>query len=234
MNGIKVGEHKDKASLGKYLGSKFLWARGPTQELKYTFMETKQRRYRERQVHRYLKSLHIAGENFFTPDEDATLPPRLDNLINGQPLTFARSLEDIRWNHWKLHKWLQRGILSHKIIWECVKRGAIMLCADDGTNRTWNKVTEAQLFLSAKPDLEKDGFVEKLTSFLKTKTLHPDVDSLGIGTMLVRDVKFAKESKHVTIKTATSKFTAPSPEDAKSDFIAIFDEDIYNTVSGDK
>lgn len=52
--------------------------------------------------------------------------------------------------------------------------------------------------------------------------------------MIAKDVKFAKESRHVTIKTATSEFRATSPEDAKNDFIAIFGVDVYNTVSGNE
>ena len=108
-----------------------------------------------------------------------------------------------------------------------------MLC-DDEYNRPWNAVTQAQKFLSTNPNLGNDDFDEKLISFFKTATLEPDVDTLGIGTMIVRDVKWAKESKHVIIKTATSQFRAPSLEDAKIDFIEIFNEDIYNTVSGDE
>jgi len=81
---------------------------------------------------------------------------------------------------------------------------------------------------------EEEGVSEDLISYLKTEIFEAGVDDLGIGTMIAKDVEFAKESRHVTIKTATSEFRATSPEDAKNDFIAIFGVDVYNTVSGNE
>ncbi len=235
LNSFKFGRFscENKQSLDEYFGNGFLWACGFVGAVLYTYVVTETSIELERMIHRELNrlGLHVNGEFFLPPSANAELSQELSLLLNNAPITKNRVSRDMHMNHSTLHDMVERGYISHRIILECVKEGAILLCTDDvHTKAKFENATTGAKAMSRIPGLD-EAVCEDLALFLKLQFDEDDLDdTLGIGL----DIKNARNNKYVTVKVVTSEFIPPALEDAKRDFIIIFGPSVYNQVSGNE
>ncbi len=244
LNYFKIGRYSNRAkTLEVCFSSHFLWACGFTgpEGLVYTFVHTETYKQLEKAIHAELISLgkHINGEWFLPPPTDTSVSQELTQLLNTTLIILNR---DIRWNlrtsHSILHKWVLNHYISHEIIWECMKEGAIVLCADKSEGEgggQWRNATTGEKAIGRIPALDS-SICKDLGQFFKLQVFGSDFDNIKDDdfdkSVMAKDIRNAKDKRFVLIKVVTSDFDPPALEDAKGDFITIFGQSVYNQVNG--
>ncbi|KAL7456227.1 hypothetical protein ACHAWC_010212 [Mediolabrus comicus] len=241
LNYYKIGRYRGN-KLEKLFSTKFLWACGFTgpEGAVYTFVHTETYKQLEKAIHAELISLgkHINGEYFLPPPTDTTVSQELAQLLNTTPSILNRNPFNLRTSHSILNSWVKDHYISHEIIWECMKEGAIVLCADktegvDGGQ--WRYATTGEKAIGRIPALDS-SICQELRLFLKLHGFSGDYDNIKEDDFdklgMAKDIRNAKDRNFVLIKVVTSDFDPPALEDAKEHFITIFGQSVYNRVNG--
>jgi hypothetical protein len=236
LNSFKIGMYSG-TDLEEYFSMGILWACGFVRGVLYTSVESKESRKLERMLHTKLNNLglHVCGEYFLPPSANTKMSEELTHLLNSAPITSERTIRIMKTTHHTLHDWVRRGLISHRIIWECVKEGAILLCSADKRKKrkSWSTATTGERVLCQLPVMDSPTRND-LALVLKSHTLPTLPDDIFSKLEAGMNIKNAGEVKYVTIKVVTSQFTPPTLEKAREDFIAIFTEAVYERVSGNE